>query len=104
MLQTRRARSGNLMGMPEVGRVSGKYGRFLDQAKQDAALAALRARQHAILGLGSALRNWAFPRGRIQKRTVTNRLRLDAIHVGKIRLRQQGTPADPPAERLQLTS
>jgi hypothetical protein len=31
LLQTRRARSGNLTGMPEVGRVSGKYGVFNDQ-------------------------------------------------------------------------
>jgi hypothetical protein len=45
MLQTRHALSGNVTGMPEPGRENEKYGRFLDQAKQEAALVALGGRQ-----------------------------------------------------------
>jgi hypothetical protein len=37
-LQTRGDLPGNIMAMPEPGRENEKYGRFLDQAKPEAAL------------------------------------------------------------------
>jgi hypothetical protein len=50
-----------------------QYGRFLDQAKQEAAFVALGARQHAILGL-DRLCELGFTARAIQKRAETGRL------------------------------
>jgi hypothetical protein len=47
--------AGNMTAMTSlVEKTENIYGRFLDQAKQEAALAALGARQHAIFGLDSS--------------------------------------------------
>jgi hypothetical protein len=51
VLQTRGDLPGKIMGMPEVGRVSGKYGVFNDQPPSEAALVGLGGRQHAVFGL-----------------------------------------------------
>jgi hypothetical protein len=73
MLQSRGDLSGKIMGMPEVGRVSGKYGVFNDQPPLEAALVGLGARQHAVFGLDQLVA-LGFRAAAMQKRAAQGRL------------------------------
>jgi predicted transcriptional regulator of viral defense system len=57
----------------EPGRESEPWGRFLDQARVDAALAALGSRQHAVFELGQVLHLGLTARA-VQKRAAAGRL------------------------------
>jgi hypothetical protein len=70
---------GTITGMPEPGRENGKYGRFLDQPRVDAALAALANEQHGVFGLDQAL-EFGLTASAVQKRRSTGR--LHRIHQG----------------------
>lgn len=65
--------------MREGGRIGGKYGRSLDQARTDASIAALGLRQHAVFGL-EHLRGLGLTPTAVHKRAATGR--LHRIYVG----------------------
>jgi predicted transcriptional regulator of viral defense system len=70
---------GTIGAVSEGGRVTGKYGRFLDHPSVDAALAALGAAQHAVLQLGQ-LRDLGLTETAVHKRAGAGR--LHRIHRG----------------------